>query len=313
MHRPSSLGRALTLAAFTLSVSLCGCATDGAGSSEVTDAETFEALGPSTRSDDSIGKYLADLSTSMNAWMQKTMNAANEKERNKQSLLEINIRERVRNREDEILSQLETGPAKNRVIAAAALGFSDDPSVLSPLLAALDDRNPKVVSNALLGLTVLNSPETPLAPVAELLKYGEDPKTRWSAANCARSLIEAGAEGKPVLEAARGGLADVEEPMVRSQCALILARLEDAQSIDALTLLLYDETPLVSVTAGRSLAYIGRRVDTAKGDAARALVTALSEGDRELRLRIHPSLVELSRRDYELDIEEWTRWVSRLP
>ena len=310
MHRIPSAGRALGLALCAL---FAGCATDGSTAEPVTDEETFEALGPSTRSDDAIGKYLTDLSTSMNAWMQKTMNAATEQERNKQSLLEINIRERVRNRKDEILVQLEAGPAKNRIIAAAALGFSDDPSVLSPLLAALDDRNPKVVSNALLGLTVLNSPETPLAPVAELLKYGEDPKTRWSAANCARSLIEAGADGDPVLEAARGGLADVEEPMVRSQCALILARLEDEESIDALTLLLYDETPLVSVTAGRSLAYIGRRVDTAKGDAARSLVTALTEGDRELRLRIHPSLVELSRRDYELDIEEWTRWVSRLP
>ena len=101
--------------------------------------------------------------------------------------------------------------------------------------------------------------------------------------------------------------------MVRTQCALILARLEDTESIDALAILLYDETPIVSSSAARALAYIGRKVDTSKGDAARALVTALIEGDRAMRLRVHPALVELSRRDYELDTEEWSRWVARLP
>ncbi len=313
MHCHITLERALRGAALALFVLSTGCATDGADSDLVDDEQTFEALGPATRASDSLGKYLTDLSSSMNAWQRKTMNATTNDERHEQALLEINIRETVRNRQDEILTELETGPAKNRIIAAAAIGFSDDPAMLGPLVVALDDRNEKVVSNALLGLTVLNSPETPMSRIAELIKYGEDPKTRWSASNCARSLIEAGAEGAPVLGAARSGLTDIEEPMVRTQCALILARLEDVESIDALSLLLYDEAPIVSVSAARSLSYIGRRVDKAKGDAARALVAALGQEDRELRLRIHPSLVELSHRDYELDMVEWNRWVARLP
>ena len=32
--------------------------------------------------DDSIGKYLADLSTSINAWMEKTLTASTQQERN---------------------------------------------------------------------------------------------------------------------------------------------------------------------------------------------------------------------------------------
>ena len=314
MHSHSPTSHSL-LGATLLALSLlASCATDGGGSSDVVDdSKTFEALGLSSRSDDSTGKYLADLSTSMNAWMDKTMTATTRQERNKQGLLELNIRERVRNRQAEILTELETGPVKNRIIAAAAIGFSNDPAVLSPLLAALDDPNEKVVSNALLGLTVLGSPDTPLGRVAELMTYSTDPKTRWSASNCARTLVEAGADSAPVLSAARSGLTDVEEPMVRTQCALILARLKDVDSIDALALLLYDETPIVSVSAAKSLAYLGREVDTAKGDAARALVTAMAEGDRQLRLRVHPSLVELSHRNFELDIEEWQDWVARLP
>jgi hypothetical protein len=290
-----------------------GCATDGGSSSAVDDATTFEALGSATRADDSIGKYLSDLSTSMNAWMQKTMNATTKRERSKQGLLEINIRERVRRRQSDILLELETGPIKNRTIAAAAIGFCQDPAVLSPLLAALGDGNDKVVSNALLGLTVLGLPETPLEEISELIIYAEEPKTRWSASNCARSLIEAGAPGEPVLSAARAGLTDVLEPMVRTQCALILARMEDAGSIDALSLLLFDEAPIVASSAARSLCYIGRRVDTARGAAARALVTAMAESKRERRLLIHPSLVELAGRNHEFDMEAWSRWVARLP
>jgi PBS lyase HEAT-like repeat len=308
-----TLQRALRGATLALLVLASSCASDGGSSSVIDDSQTFEAIGPSSRSDDSIGMYLGDLSTSMNAWMEKTMTATTNQERNTQALLQINITERVRKRQDEILTELETGPTRNRVIAAAAIGFCGDPAVLSPLIAALDDPNEKVVSNALLGLTVLDSPDTPLGEVADLMTYATEAKTRWSAANCARSLIEAGADGAPVLSAARSGLTDVEEPMVRTQSALIVARLKDDESIDALASLLYDEAPIVSSSAARALAYIGREVDTAKGDCARALVTALAEGDRDLQERIHPSLVELSRRNFDLDLELWAEWVARQP
>lgn len=273
----------------------------------------FRTFGPDSRTEHSIGKYLADLSTSMNAWMEKTLNASTTQESQKQELLEINIRERVHIRQAEILAELEMGPTQNRVIAAAAIGFSNDLATLSPLLAALDDPNDKVVSNALLGLTMLDSPDTPLRRIGELIRFGADPKTRWSAANCARTLIQAGADGAPILDQIRAGLTDVEEPMVRSQCALAIALLGDVDSIDALGVLLFDSVPLVSRSAAEGLAYLGQTQDTHKGEAARTLIQALTEGERELRLRIHPSLVRLSRRDYGLDEEEWTKWGAKLP
>jgi hypothetical protein len=289
------------------------CATTDSDTESGGPDESYRPLGPASRAEDSIGKYLADLSTSITAWNEKTLTASTQQERRKQSLLEINIRERVRNRFGEILTQLETGPVRNRIIAAGALGFSSDPSVVSPLLAALDDPNEKVVGNALMALGVLSRPETPLSKIGELLRYSVNSKTRWSAADCALSLIIAGADGAGVLDAARAGITDAEEPMVRTQSALILALSGDTDSIDALGNLLYDEIPLVSKSAAQALAYLGKKHEQHEGRVARALYRALADGDRDLRLRVHPSLVQLSPRDYGLDVEEWERWVRKLP
>ena len=314
---PISTQRPRSLPIVCLAISIC-CAFSCSSTGENTQPdpatdETFRPLGPASRSDDSIGKYMADLSTSINAWMEKTLTASTGKERKKQSILETNIGERVCIRQAEIVEELETGSVKNRIIAAAALGFCGDPAVLSPLLTALDDPEEKVVGNALMGLGLLNSPGTPLHPIGELLRYSANPRTRWSAADCALSLIAGGADQSGIVEAARAGLTDAQEPMVRTQCALILALIGDTESIDALAVLLYDEYPLVSKSAAQSLAYIGTRQDKSAGAAARALVAALAEGDRDLRLRVHPSLARLSGRDYGLDVEEWQSWADKLP
>jgi len=308
MSRPTP--PTIVLAALCLLLGSCSTTDDQTDASA---DEDFRPLGPASRAGDSIGKYLTDLSTSIRAWNEKTLTAADTKERRKQALLEINIRERVTNRHMDILAELETGPDANRVIAAAALGFSDDPADLSPLIAALDDPNEKVVSNALLGLGVLELPQTPLFRIGELMRYSPNPKTRWSAADCALTLIAAGADSDGILEPARAGLTDAEEPMVRTQSALILCLIGDTESIDALGNLLFDEIPLVSNSAAKSLTHLGKNNDEAIGDAARALLRAMEEGDRDLRLRVHPSLVKLSGHDYELDAELWKEWVERLP
>jgi hypothetical protein len=311
MLRPIPQPAAALLAALPLLT--LGCASTPEGDIEVQPIEEYNPIGPATRDADSIGKYLGDLSTSIAAWNTMTLGAANDQERRKRSLLEINIRERVDKRHAEILTELETGPPRNRIIAAAALGFSSDPATLSPLVAALDDPEEQVVANALMGLGILASPDTPLGPVADILRGSPDPNARWSAADCALSVVTAGGDGAAVLDAARAGLTDPEEAMVRSQCAMILALAGDTDSVDALGELLFDETPLVSTAAARSLAYLGERHDEVNGEAARALFAAFSAGDRKLRERVRPALVKLSRRNFEDDLEEWKEWVDRLP
>ena len=317
MHLPTRTRRAtvgLTPLCGALLLLLTGCSStgDSASSAENVD-EGYNPIGPATRAEDRIGKYLGDLSTSMNAWNAMTLEAATKDEIRKQKLLEVNIRERVDNRFAEILTELESGPDRNRVIAAAAVGFSEDPAALSPLIAALDDPNDQVVSNALLGLGMLSLPETPLGKVGDLLRYSPDPKTRWSAADCALTLVAAGAASEGIVEPARAGLTDVEEPMVVSQCALILALSGDTESVDSLADLLFDEVNLVVTSAARALAYLGNNHDEVNGAAARALFAAMEAGDRRIQRIVRTELIRLSGRDFEYDVDEWEEWVDRLP
>jgi hypothetical protein len=298
-----------------LSVLLCllaSCATTPEETEDVED-ETFRPLGPATRMEDTIGKYLGDLSISITAWNEKTLVASTKNEVNKTSLLEINIRERVHNRHTEILGQLLTGPDRNRIIAAAALGFSSDPSDLSPLLAALEDPNKLVVANAMLGLGTLSLPETPLYRIGDLMRFSPNPKTRWSAAHCILTLVAAGAESNGAIEPAVAGLTDAEEPMVRAQSALILGVIGHTDSIEPLGNLLFDEVPIVSVSAAKALAYLGTQNEKESADAARALYRAFASGDSPLSLRVHPSLVRLSNRDYGDDMKDWAKWIKKLP
>ena len=103
------------------------------------------------------------------------------------------------------------------------------------------------------------------------------------------------------------------ETIVRALSAQILALVGDTDSIDALGSLLYDEIPLVSRAAAKALAYLGDKHERSKSKATRALFRALADGERELQLRVLPPLTRLSDRNYELDIEEWERWVKTLP
>lgn len=314
--KPTQSARSLAPSVLCLALLALGsasCATTDDSKLDPSQDETYRPLGPGSRENDSIGKYLTDLSTSIRAWNEKTLTASTTDEIRKHSLLEINIRERVAMRHAGILGELENGPTSNRIIAAAALGFSGDPADVSPLLVALDDPVEKVVSNALLGLSNLESPETPMHHIGELMRYSTDSRTRWSAADCAVTLIAAGADPDGIVEAARAGLTDAEEPMVRTQSALIVGLIGDTTSIDALGNLLFDEIPIVARSAAKSLAFLGRNHKEFEGPAARALFRAMAEGDRTLRMIVYPSLVNLSQRDYDLDVEQWERWVKKLP
>lgn len=259
--------------------------------------------------DRSFGLYLAQLSTGIRAWTEKTWNAASSTDRKKQDMLELYLTGEAKKRQRELIETLETGPKQNRVIAAAALGFTREEDVLSPLLNALEDPEPDVVSNALLGLSLLQSPRTPLGRVSDILRYDPNERMRWSAAYALRVLIEAGARDKGALDAARAGLAD-EEPMVRSQCSLILALLSDAESIPSLTTLVYDEVPLVGSAAALALAHIGREVPGARRPAARALAQAMRDGDRALRVRLIAPLRKLSGQDFGMDVAAWSDWAA---
>ncbi|MDP6990440.1 MAG: HEAT repeat domain-containing protein [Planctomycetota bacterium] len=260
----------------------------------------------------SVGKLLVDFSSAINAWTTKTWNASDGRDHQKQDRLELYLTAQAKKHKETLLIELESGPTQNRTVAAAAVGFAREPDTLSPLLNALDDPEPAVVQNAMLGLSLLQSPDTPLGQVCEILRHAADPRMRWSAAYLVRTLLEVGARDDRVAEAAHIGLTDTE-PMVRTQCTLIVALLEDTERLGDLAILLHDGVPLVRAAAARGLVHLGRVSPPDKGRAARALVGAMSEAEPSERARLAQQLVLLSGHQYGLEVEAWAEWAKRLP
>ncbi len=259
-----------------------------------------------------LGKFLADMAASIQAWSQKTWSSSNTSDFRKQNLLEHHITQMARERKEDLLYVLEAGPQHSRVIAAAALGFTRDQDVLSPLLDALDDPDPRLVGNTLLGLTILEHPDTPTEGIASILQHDPDPELRWAAAYCARTLVERGIRSDQLTGAARSALHD-NEPVVRAQCCLLLGLVGDDESFAAIEGLIQSEVPLVSAAAIRGVGALGENSVKLKGACARALTNHLQAENSAMRKRVRNSLVLLAERDYGDNVQMWRRWSSRLP
>lgn len=291
-----------------------GCASTSSKSTESSElrdrsaAEIIEA----TNQPAPIGKLLAEIDASIRAWNSLLLTANTAEERRKARMLEDNLSRVAHQRRAEIIEQLESGPLNNRVVAASALGFTRDVEAQSPLIAALDDAYPEVVSNALLGLMLLGRTDTPLDPICRLMQSSPDESVRRNAAQCMGSLVQAGARSECVRSAARQGLSDVE-PGVRSQSALLLATLVDKESLAPLCDRLYDDVPLVAAAAARAVAYIGAESPPEKGTAARALSRAYEDGKGVMRAHYRRALVDLAGVDYGVEPKDWAEWANRLP
>ena len=304
---PHTRRRAGTL--LLLALVAAGCSSTGKRREPL-----IEDLGPQVfpnPAPEPIGKFLADLDTSIRDWTTLTHTARTSEERRMARLLELDLNRRAYPRRDELVEQLETGPPYNRVRAATALGFTRAVEAQSPLLAALEDPDPDVVHNALLGLALLERPDTPLERIAELAARDADPHTRGNAAYALRSIVQAGGRSEVVLPAARLGLAD-PEPLVRVQSALTLGVLGDEASLQRLADLAHDPTPLVRQASLRAIVLIGEEARGGKGPAARALTAMLAAPGKDEAL-VRRSLIELAGIDYGKDLEPWVEWANRLP
>lgn len=260
----------------------------------------------------SIGFYLSDLDRSITAWHQAKFESHEPKMQTRKEMLEEQIAYRAQLRLPELIAQLESPAARNRAVAAVALGFSGDPEVQGPLLARLSDRNDEVVGNALMGIGVLALPDTPLAPICTLLRTHPDPWTRNNAAYALQRLLAVGASGACAVDAARQGLVDTE-PGVRVQSALILGLELDTESVDTLGALLHDEENMVAAAAARTLSYIGSRSVHHKGACARLLADALDTAPSSRRGRLLYELSQLSDRFHGEDAQPWREWARQIP
>lgn len=321
----TALASAALLGAAALgAAALGGCAsTGGRDAPPAKGLEVEEYVGakphdPKSLEDNrKIGTVLTKLDQSMRTWLNLVYTGDKAKDGQRLDRLHDAIAYEARTKMDSLVDQLKSGPPRNRQVAAAALGFTAREEALGPLLTALSDEKPEVVANALLGLSILKHRETPISEIAIKLGDRDQPlAVRQNAGRALRAVSLYGLESEQrdrAVEAARTALTD-EEEVLRMQGALLIAELEDTDSIDRLINHLRDPSNLVARAASRSLARLGSVSDASRGIATRALVGALEDVDsRTVRPALLFDLQKLSRRNYGDDIEEWERYARRLP
>lgn len=296
----SSLTGVLLLALIT------GCQ---AGAS-VQESEPF--VPPVAPETESIGYFLANYDKSLRRWTDLKLSPATQRDLRTLRALEASLKRRALDRQDELVTELETGPPSNREVAAVALGFTEDPAVLSPLLASLEDPSPSVVQKTLLGIGLLEDPATPMAQLLFLLGTANDPWTRNNAAYALHCIVAVGGRDPELAEVCREALID-DEPGVRAQAASVLGMLHDAESITYLGDLLQDEVNLVVQAAMTALVRIGREHHEEKGQVARILVDALDRVEEDQRPRLVYELSLLAERNFGDDTEPWREWAYRMP
>ncbi len=308
LRRRSWNERRLLPLCFVLVLS-CGCkstdstARDGVGTPYVP---------PAPLPDDSIGYFLAQIDKSLQHWSELKLGSRGPRQDLTLQALEESLRRRSVERQDELVRELEAGPPTNREIAAVALGFTGDPAVLSPLLAALLDPDPGVAQKAVLGLGILALPETPLSEIAGLLSRDPDAWTRNNAAFALHRIVSAGGRLEGLELTLEEALLD-SEPGVRAQAASTLGLLGTPDAIQSLGALLTDSTSLVAAAAASSVVSIGRLHPEKKGEAARVLADALDRVSSSQRTLLVRELSRLSGKDLGPDTAPWREWAYRMP
>jgi len=262
---------------------------------------------------DGIGYLLAEFDRRMSMWSSLKNEKRNEGDALKIKLLHEELRRKARKELGRLVRTLETDDArKNREVAAAALGFSDDPAVLSPLLAALADADNSVIQKALFGLGILASAETPTQQITYIMTSHPDPITRTNAAYALLRVTERGVRDEEIVADCRSALFDTEAG-VRAQAAGILGVVKDADSVDALGDLLTDKVNLVAKAAASSLVNIGASESDQKAKVARLLVDAYERSSQRRRPWIRAQMAFLADQDLGPELSGWLDWAYRLP
>lgn len=298
--------------ALLLGLSALACRSSGSDARDDASVETEPFVPLPDEGPESIGFFLTQFDRSLQKWSELKLSAASTRDLGTLAALERSMEERAKQRRDELLVELESGAPLNRRVAAAALGFTHDPTVLSPLLAVLTARDPELVQKALLAVGVLAIPETPVAEIRHRLLRDPDAWTRNNAAFALLALARAGSTSVDLVEGCRAALVDAE-PGVRAQCASALGVLSDEGSIPQLAELLHDEANLAGLAAAAALARIGREHPPQKGTTARALANALDEVSAERRHHILGALRWLADTDLGADTQAWREWSHKLP
>jgi len=251
-----------------------------------------------------------NLDSLLNAWLESSLSKNSPKHVRIYTNLGEILTRRVYVNFETILDQFHNGPPPNRIIAAAALGFSRIPEndsfpavhtrAIDALISDLDCGDDSVIKNILLSLYNLADPATPLTRILDIMVQHHDPDVR---ANASLAVQAIATEDKAdlILPYMFPGLKD-DEPKVRNHCILIAMKLKDKGAITALVELLKDSYALIQANAAVALGEMG------DSSLCGSLIPLLNSRYQIVRECVLKSLKKLSGEDYGFELEDWKAW-----
>jgi len=209
---------------------------------------------------------------------------------------------------NELLRILTTGSEYFRTIAAFAVGWPRHPEAIQPLINALRDPSPAVVSNACLGLYVLDLPEIPAGPLGEVALEHSDPDARCNAALALSALAALPGKAEEVRPFLRK-LLKSEDARIRVHALRGYLRISRKEDLPDLLPLLQDPVPLVRSAAVLAVGHVGGP----KVVAPLLEKISPSETNQNVRLYARKVLQRLSGgQDAGYDLRAWKRIFAAL-
>lgn len=262
---------------------------------------------PSTRSSDTGPRgggahdgVPRDLQARMNEVILQWTSAFGQAKIDEQHALEERLRTLAVENFDALVEDLRGQDVEARFIAAMMLGFSRDAQAVPLLVEALQDPVDKVRNNAALGVGVIGSKQTPVAPVVLLLD-DSNPNVRASAAFALQRVLLRNDDRGTMARLLRA----MEDPVweVRNNAVRALATVGKPEAVDPLVKrTLHDKSYLVRLNTAVALASIRDY------RAIEPLIDALQESDPRVRKEIVFALQQITGQSFENDALQWRNW-----
>lgn len=245
-----------------------GCASPPKGQLDPTVEEAIikrraqqEAL---RRYQEDFDKVILDLDKAMDSYVASTVNSEYQRAERKASGLDDFIRETVTKQFDRLIMAADDPTNPNyRAKAVAALGFSNRPEALDPILNGVRDDDPVIATAAAFGLGVLKDPRTPPQVLVALVENPNlDEQARIGAAWSLFQVQEVLHDPRPVYQVWMRLLTEPQNelpPWIAVQALRGLSRSREPAHAALVEPYVTSPTPLVREMAALCLGYLGNR------------------------------------------------------
>lgn len=193
-------------------------------------------------------------------------------------------------------------------IALAALGFSDDKSVMDTILQGAQLEEPTLIDRAVFGLAMLRAPNTPPGVLARIIEDNNLPDASRTQAAWALYRLQGVSTRTPeIVTAWRRVLGEglvTPPPGVLVQAVRGIGLTRDAANADLIAPKLRDPTALVRMAAADGLA----RMNSQRHADDLIVLLGPEESVPNVRLHARKALQELAGRvDYGYDVAAWRK------